>query len=355
MLSSVESALQDDEIYRWAHDLPKIALHRHLEGSLRLETLADIAVSHDIPLPAYTVDTLRPHVQMLRTDPTDFHHYIGKFRLLRRFYASKDIIQRVAREAVLDAAADNVRYLELRFNPVALSKVHGFGMDEVVGWVVASVEATQALYDIRVCLILQIGREEPLRIANEIVDIAIAHHGPLVRAVDLAGDEVHYPPENFAAPFRRAREAGLHITVHAGEALGPRSVEGAVKALGAERIGHGIRSVEDPRVVRMLREREVTLEVCPTSNFQTGVVQDPAKHPLRPLYERGVRVTVNTDNPSISATSVSREYVVAIRDVGLTRAAIRHTLGNAIAAAFIPDEERDWLRACITPSLSWLR
>ncbi len=337
--------MSKQELWRWAHQLPKIALHRHLEGSLRLKTLVEVAQAYGIQVPSYVPEELRPHVQMTDVDPPDFHLYIGKFNLLRNFYASKEVIQRVAREAVFDAAADNIRYLELRFNPVALSRVQGFAMWDVVAWVVQAVEEAQAETGTRTCLILLINREEPLESANEIVDLAIAYHGAMVRAIDLAGDETRYPPELFVEPFRRAREAGVHITVHAGEAAGPESVREAVCSLGAERIGHGIRALEDSNVVQMVYEGRVTLEVCPTSNLQTGVVPWLAIHPLPDLLRLRLQITINTDNVSISNTTLTDEYVVAVADLGLTERQIYTVLSNALNAAFLPDAERLHLKA----------
>ncbi len=331
------------EIWEWAHQLPKIDLHRHLEGSLRLNTLTELAREHRIDLPSYDVEQLRPYVQMT-DDPPDFHRFLEKFQLLRRFYTSKEAVQRLAREAILDAAQDNVRYLELRFNPVALSRVQDFPLWKVVEWVIAAVDEAQADVHTRACLILQIGRDEPLKVANEIVDLAIAYRGPLLRGIDLAGDEVRYPPQRFEAAFRRAREAGVRITVHAGEAVGSDSVRDAVEILGAERIGHGIQSVENSEVVQMLYEKHITLEVCPTSNLHTGVVRGVALHPLADIFRLRLRATINTDDPSVSATTLTNEYVVGMTAMHLQKAHIFQAIRNAIEGAFIPDAERPALK-----------
>jgi adenosine deaminase len=339
------SQMSRQDLWCWVHQFPKIALHRHLEGSLRLSTLVEVAQQYGIQVPSYEPEKLRPYVQITDMDQPDFHLYLAKFNLLRNFYASREVIQRVTQEAVLDAAADNIRYLELRFNPVALSRARGFGMWEVVEWVVEAVEKAQTETDTRTCLILLINREEPLESANEIVDLAIAYHGTIVRAIDLAGDETRYPPELFVEPFRRAREAGVRITVHAGEAAGPDSVREAVCSLGAERIGHGIRSLEDSNVVQMVYEGNVTLEVCPTSNIQTGVVPWLAIHPLPDLMRLRLRTTINTDNVSISDTTLTDEYIVAIKGLGLTKRQIYEILSNALNAAFLPDAERPKLKA----------
>ncbi len=336
---------------QWARSLPKIDLHRHLEGALRLRTLADIAIEHGIDLPSYDIEQLRPYVQ-ITNDPPDFHRFLEKFKLLRHFYTSKEAVQRVAREAVIDAAEDNIVYLELRFNPIALSRVHRFRLSDVVEWVMEAVDEVQTEVGTRTCLILQIGRNEPLAVAEEIVDLAIAYHGPLVRGVDLAGDEVHYPAHRFAHPFRRAKEAGLHITVHAGEAAGAESVRAAVELLHAERIGHGVHSVESSAVVDMLRQRGITLEICPTSNYQTGVVQGFNYHPLVDLFNLQVQVTINTDDPSISDTTLSDEYVVAVEAIGFPQRQVYRTLRYAVEAAFLPEEERPALYAAIDERLA---
>lgn len=335
----------------WAKALPKIDLHRHLEGSLRLQTLSEIALEHGIDLPSYDIEQLRPYVQVTDDYP-DFHRFLEKFKLLRRFYTSKEAVQRITREAIIDADEDNIRYLELRFNPVALSRAQGFPLADVVEWVIDAVKGSREWTSTRTCLILQIGREESLHIAEEIVDLAIAFHGPLVRAIDLAGDEVNYPAKAFKAPFQRARAAGLHITVHAGEAAGPDSIYDAITLLGAERIGHGIHAVESSEVIHMLSRGKIALEVCPTSNFQTGAVLGLTAHPLKELFGLRLRVTINTDDPSVSDTTLTDEYLVAVKAIGIQQRLIFRALRDAIDSAFIPDAEREPLRALFVQQLS---
>lgn len=345
MVQQEKNIVMDDtletraDIREWARNLPKIDLHRHLEGSLRIDTLAEMAREHSIDLPSYDVEQLRPHVQML-DDPPDYQRFLGKFRLLRKFYTSREVVQRVTQEAILDAASDNIRYLELRFNPVALSREQDFPLSDVVAWVIEAVEQAQAQSGTRTCLIMQIGRDEPLSVAHEIVSLAIANFGPFVRGIDLAGDEVSYPPDRFAEPFREAREAGLGITVHAGEWAGADSISSAIHHLGAERIGHGIRAVENSEVIGLLYDSLIALEICPTSNLQTGAVRGMTQHPLVDLFNLRLRVTLNTDDPSISATTLSEEYVVAIHDLGLPQHLIYRMLKHSAQAAFIPPEER---------------
>jgi len=180
-------------------------------------------------------------------------------------------------------------------------------------------------------------------VAEEIIRLALAYRQRGVVGIDLAGDEVNYPPHRFAPLFHQAAEDGLGITVHAGEAGGAENVQAAIQLLHARRIGHGVRVVENSTIARFAREHGVTLEVCPTSNFQTGVVRTFAQHPLPDLIALGLRVTINTDDPSVSDTTLTDEYMVARVAIGLELDQIRQAVFNAVEAAFLPEEERQRL------------
>jgi len=329
------------------HRLPKVDLHRHLEGSLRLQTLSEIAQEHGIDLPSYDIEYLRPFVTVTNEEP-DFHRFLEKFRLLRRFYPNQAAVERIAYEAVADAAEDNVKYLELRFNPVAQARVQGFSLDDVTTWVCSSVARAQEELGVRTNLILQIGRDESVETAAEIVRVALDHREHGVVGMDLAGDEVRYPANVFADVFTRAREDGLHITVHAGEAGGAGNVREAINLLAAERIGHGMRTVENSHVVRLVRENQVTLEICPTSNLQTGAVRRFGQHPLVDLLALGVRVTINTDDPSISDTTLTDEYVAVMLAMGISMEGLKQTIVTAVEGSFQSEAERkemvNWFR-----------
>lgn len=320
--------------------LPKVELHRHLEGSLRLETLLEVARDYDLDLPSDDLETLRPYVQVMQGDSPDFVAYLEKFKWLRRFYVSPDLIARIVSECIADAAADNIKYLELRFNPVALSKLRGFALEQVVLWVAEAAERAQCDHNIKVRLILQIGRDESIATARRIAEIAVAAQGQGVVGLDLAGDELAYPATPFTEVFHWAREKGLHITIHAGEVGPAANIYEAVERIGAERIGHGIRAVEDPTLVPLLAERGITLEMCPTSNFHTGAIAAFSNYPLRHYLEQDVRVTINTDDPGISNTSLTDEYMLAVQHLGIDLPMIHQTILYAAAAAFLPESER---------------
>jgi len=321
---------------------PKIELHRHLEGSLRLSTLAEIAKEHGVDLPSWDLEKLRPYVQIV-DDPPDFQSFLSKFRLLRSFYSSREAVMRVTSEAVADAAADNVRYLELRFNPVALAQVQGFGYEEVVEWVSAATRDAQRDHDIQVRLITQIGRDESVATAWQIAEIAAAFQDQGVVGIDLAGDEISYRAAPFAEVYQWARAQGLYVTIHAGEVGQATNIREAIELLGANRIGHGVRAIEDHSVIQLLIDRDVVLEICPTSNLQTGAIPSLGEHPLAALKQLGVRVTINTDDPSISNTTLTDEYLVVLRGIGTPLSAIRDMVLAAAEAAFLPTVERQQL------------
>src|SRR5512143_206197 len=269
--------------------LPKVELHRHLEGSLRLNTMLDIARDHGIPIPedVFGLSTL---VQMQDDENFSFRTFLSKFDTLRLFYRSPEVIHRITHEAVEDAAKDKVRYLELRFTPVALSRAERFPLHEVMDWVIAGSQEAAKEFDITVRLIPSVNRHESAELAEQVAWLAAEHMGEGVVGLDLAGNEAEFSAEPFYGIFREAKQAGLHITVHAGEWGPAANVREAIESLGAERIGHGVRVLEDPAVTELARERGTPLEVCVTSNYQSGVVARPNLHALPLMVESGLNV-----------------------------------------------------------------
>ena len=286
---------------------------------------------------------LRPLVQVEHEEPYTFENFLSKFGTLRLFYKSPEIIKRISWEAVEDAALDNVRYLELRFTPAALSRAEGFPMEQVVGWVIESVHLAAEHYQVMVRLIISINRHESLALAREAIDIALAREQDGIVGVDLAGNEADFSAEPFRELFAEARRSGLRVTIHAGEWSGAENVRQAIEDLGADRIGHGIRILEDPRVVAMARERGIPFEVCVTSNLHSGVVDQLSKHPIKKMIESGLNVTINTDDPSISRINLSCEYQTVHRDLGISMDMIGNRVKAAAQGAFLPTELRDKL------------
>ena len=330
------------EFYR---SFPKVELHRHLEGSLRLETILDVAQTYHIDLPGS--DGLRPLVQVVPTDPRTSQNFLSKFETLRKFYRSPEVIKRITEEAVADAAADNVRYLELRFTPAALSKVNGFALNEVMDWVIEGVKKGQDKHHVTARLIVSVNRHESLDLAAQVVKLAIERRDSGIVGLDLAGDENGYPSTPFAPIFREASEGGLNITIHAGEWGSVENVAEAINLFKAERIGHGVRVMDDPAVVDLAGERGTTFEVCVTSNYQSGVVASVSEHPLRSMLGADLNATIHTDDPSISQITLSDEYQLVCEQLGVNLGSLRERVLAAARAAFLPEEERDSLVAAL--------
>ncbi|KAB2860217.1 MAG: hypothetical protein F9K46_10340, partial [Anaerolineae bacterium] len=214
MAFEVTDAIQrDSETWRALKAMPKIELHRHLEGSIRLDTLVEVAKQHDIPLPAYDVEGLRPHVQVTRDDPPTHQRFLSKFSILRQFFVAEEVIRRVACEVVEDAAADNIRYMELRFTPFALAKCMDFPLADVMTWVNETVSETASKLGIHVGLIVAMNRHESVAIGEQMMRLAVDFLGRGVTAVDLCGNEAGYPADAFTSIFLEAHQAGLGVTV----------------------------------------------------------------------------------------------------------------------------------------------
>jgi adenosine deaminase len=323
------------------HSLPKVDLHRHLEGSLRVETVQEVIREHEITLPR-TLD-LAALVQMQANDPSNFETFLSKFQTLRLLYRSPEIIRRVTREAIVDAAADNVRYLELRFTPAALSRTKQFPLADVMDWVLESAAQASQECGIMVGLIVSINRHEPLALGEETARLAVERRHKGIVGLDLTGNEAQFAAGPFLDMFRQARASGLKLTVHAGEWGGAANIRQALEEFEADRIGHGVRVVEDEKVMALAAERGTPFEVCLTSNFQSGVVAGVEDHYLPRMLAAGVNVTLNTDDPSISGITLGDEYGLACEVLGITRLALSERILAAARAAFLPDVERQQL------------
>lgn len=334
---------QERQFYQ---SLPKVELHRHLEGSLRLNTMIDCVQAYDLDLPK-KADKIKPLVHVLDEDPNTFVNFLSKFKTLRLFYQSPEVIRRITHEAIEDAANDNVRYMELRFTPVALTRIKDFPLGEAMDWVATSVADASEKFGVNVSLIATVNRHEDLKLAEEVVKLTIDRKDQGIAAIDLSGNEADYPGVEFEGIFKEAKQSGLRITIHAGEWGGPENIELAIKKLGAERIGHGVRVIEDPKVVDLARERNIIFEVCPTSNYQSGVFSTIEEHSLPKMMEYGLNVTLNTDDPGISQIDLSNEYALACEMFGFEIDTLQETVISAARGAFVLDGEREKLIAII--------
>jgi adenosine deaminase len=322
--------------------LPKVELHRHLEGSLRLKTMLEIARAGGITVPINT-GPLSSLVQVQKSEPSTYQNFLAKFSTLRLFYRSPEVIHRITREAVEDAAIDNVRYLELRFTPVALSRAERFPLGDVMDWVCESAQKAAREFGLRVGLIVSVNRHEIVELAEQVAWLAAARIDHGLVGLDLAGNEAEFPAQPFASIFREARQAGLKLTIHAGEWGGAANVREALEVFNADRIGHGVRVVEDASTVALARERGIPFEVCVTSNYQTGVAPSLHNHPLMKMLRDGLCVTIGTDDPSISQITLTDEYQRACEELEMPQQMLKERILVAAQAGFLPDVEREKL------------
>jgi adenosine deaminase len=313
--------------------------------------MLDIAQQHGITIPA---DVLRLSnlVQMQEEEKYSFQNFLSKFNTLRLFYRSPDVIHRITREAIEDAAKDNVKYMELRFTPVALSRAERFPLHDVIDWVITSAQNAAEEFGVIVRLIASVNRHESHELAEQVAWLSAEHKEHGLIAMDLAGNEAEFKSEPFYGVFREARQAGLHITIHAGEWGPAANVKEGIEELGAERIGHGVRVLEDNAVVALARERNTAFEVCVTSNFQTGVVPTLESHPLIAMIQAGLNTTINTDDPSVSRITLSQEYHVVCDDLGIPLEILKERILAGARAAFLPENERNSLVSQLTKELN---
>ncbi len=331
-------------------DFPKVELHRHLEGSLRMSTVLDVA-RHEGLFSGWSEAQLAAAVRVNGHEPHNWANFLGKFDTLRGLYASPEVIDRITREAIEDAAGDGVRHLELRFTPATLARRRRFPIDQVFAWVVAAANAAGRAHAISVRLIASINRHESIEEAERVAATACEWIGRGVVGLDLAGNEVEFPAEPFRAIFLQARQAGLGLTVHAGEWTGAASVEHAMVAMQADRIAHGVRILEDERLVAIAVERRICFEVCLTSNVLSGVVARLEDHPLPRMIEAGLQVTLNTDDPSVCGVQLSDEYARAVTRLGLSTVTLAGMVLAANQASFLPGREKMRLETELRPEL----
>jgi len=323
--------------------LPSIDLHRHLDGSVRLQTILDLGRQHGISLPGDTLDALRPHVVVTETMP-DLVSWLEKLYWMTAVLVDPDACRRIACENVEDAARDGLDYVELRFSPYFQAVPNGLDPADVVAAVVDGIEEGCAKTGMRVKLIGILSRTYGPEACTVELE-ALLRRRDRIAALDLAGDEIAWPAELFASHFARARDAGWAVTVHAGEAAGAPSIWAALRVLGATRIGHGVRAIDDPALLEYLVEHRIGIETNLTSNLQTGTVPSYAAHPMKRFLELGILATLNTDDPVVSGIDWPHEIEVAAPAAGLTPAEIRTAQRNALEVAFLTDDERSELLA----------
>lgn len=299
--------MNDEQLKRYLRDVPKAELHVHLEGSIQPATLLALAKRNGVELPVRTVEEMQQWFKY-----RDFNHFIEIYFAISSCLKTSDDYELIAYEFGANMARQHVRYAEITFSPSTHAFALGVPFERYFSGLTRGRLRARDEFGVEMRWIFDIVRNvedeaRNSRLADYTTSVAIEGKQDGVVALGLAGAEVGYPPERFERWFERARGAGLHCIPHAGEIDGPASVWGALKALGAERLGHGVRSIEDPALVSYLAEQHIPLEVCPTSNVRLGVYASIADHPLPRLYAAGVPVTINSDDPPLFNTMLNDE------------------------------------------------
>jgi adenosine deaminase len=322
----------------WLARLPKLDLHYHFDGSMRLETIFDILSGKGERV---TLDGLRDEVVIQGGCP-DLATYLRKFERAFQCEQTRADIERIAFEHVEDAAKSNIMYFEVRFAP-ELMRREGLSCPEVIDSVLMGLRRGMAAFPQVIARAIVCGMRGDGLAANLEVTRAALERKDEVAAVDIAGNEVDTPPLSLLDMFDLARENGMPYTIHAGEAGDPQYIKEAAM-LGAGRIGHGIHIGYDANLMRFFAKRRIALEMCPTSNIQTHTVASFAEYPIRDYFDKGLMVTVNTDNTTVSSTTLVNEFLILTERFGFTRDEILVLTNNAIDCCFAPEETKELLR-----------
>ena len=320
------------------NNIPKTELHIHLEGAIHTKTIIDSARQYNLPLPTYEVSQLDRHVKVYQ-QLRDLHAVLEAFDIFQNAITSPQIVERIARELFEDAAGQNIKLLELRFSPDWAFHRHHLDWDACLEGLLQAKDYAVHKFDMAIGLIAICSRSLGPESCNRTFDWAIHHRQSFV-GVDLADSETDYPIKDFAAPVLKAKEAGLKVTVHSGEDTPASYVLDTIKAVAPHRIGHGIHIIEDMRVVEAVKENDITLEVCPWSNYLTNSVRTIEEHPLKKLFDLGVPVTLNSDDPEVLDTNLNNEYRIAHEILGMSMEAIAICNRYAFDASFIPEAEK---------------
>ncbi len=320
--------------------MPKVELHVHLEGSVRPSTLLKLAERHQISLPATDLQGLNEWYRF-----RDFDHFVEIYMTISSCLRTADDIELIAREFLTGQAEQNILYSEVTFTPYNQYFSSGLGFHEQIDAVNRARTWAEERYGISMGIIMDIPRmippEEGMRIANW----AIERYGDGIIAFGLGGPEVGNPPEKFKAAFDLVRKQGIPCILHAGETDAPQSIWKAIQVADTRRIGHGVSAVEDPVLMEYLKEKQIPLEVCLTSNICLKVYPSLEEHPLPTLLEKGLFITINSDDPPMFNTTLTGEFLAGVRTFGWDRDRVKAFYLNAVEASLLADPQKQLLRS----------
>lgn len=323
----------------WYNKFPKVELHRHLEGAVRFDTLASIAKRHNLALPWQRWSELRKLVEI--TEPQkDLSKVIDMFQTIQKIFVAPEVLERIAFEAVEDAWNDGVRMLELRFAPSFITEGHELSYTDALDAIERGIKRAREKWDIGVGVILIIIRRQNEAQAEKVLELAKKFRSRIV-GLDLADEEKNFDFASLEKIFTTAANLEIPVTIHAGEEPGcAQNVVEAISRYRARRIGHGVQVAKDADAREFVKAKEITLELCPTSNFLTQAVETIEQHPAIRLLRAGVNITINTDDPEMMRTNLSQEFRICGELLGCRKEEIRTLTMNAFNASFLDPDQK---------------
>jgi adenosine deaminase len=320
------------------NSIPKIEIHCHLEGAIRTQTIIDVAREYNLKLPAYEVNELDKHVKVY-DQLRDLEAVLEAFAIFQNSITSPKIVERIAWELFEDSAKQNIKLFEVRFSPDWAFHGHNLDWDECLEGLLRVKERAEKEFDMAIGYIAITSRSMGPGSCIKTVDWAIRHKD-VILGIDLADSERDFPLSEFIRPIMKAKEAGLKVTTHTGEDTHPSFIKETIELANPDRIGHGIHAIEDMQVVELIKVRGITLEVNPWSNYLTNSVRTIEEHPMKKLFDLGVKVTINSDDPEVLETNLNNEYCIAHEVLGMSMDDIAVCNRYAYEASFIPEQEK---------------
>ncbi len=327
--------------------LPKAELHIHTLGSIRPTTLLDIINESD------STRSMSEEQMSKMFQYDDFPHFIETYKTIIRYITHEEYFERITFEMLGDCSKSNIKYVEASLSPIDHVE-QGLDYFKMIQAVRRGLRRGEKVFDIESDIRIDLVRELDSRAAMQVLDWVEEDMEKIV-SVDIGGSEDRFPPAPFVDVFQRARDMGLHLIAHAGEAAGPQSIWDAIRLLQVERIGHGVSAREDLRLMAELKERGIVIEACPISNVRTKAVSSIEDHPVREFYDYGLNVTVNSDDPTLFNTDLNNEYLQLHRHLGFTLQELAQLSLNAVDAAFIVEGERSKLRSAVLEEYKRIR
>jgi adenosine deaminase len=320
-------------------EIPKVELHLHLEGAIPLETLFQFIQRKEPNSLIKSLDELRQKFTY-----TDFAHFIELWIWKNTFITDEGDFEEIAYQVLGDLSKQHVKYVEAFYSPGDFWE-QGFSIPGITEAIIAGKEQAYRDFGIQSVFIIDLIRDHGPERGMRYLEEVTPYLGKGVIGIGLGGSEQNFPADPYAELYQEAKKRGFRLTAHAGEAENAQSIRTVIEKLGVERIGHGLRAYEDPELVALLKERQIPLEMCVVSNVKTGVCESVESHPIKDYFQKGLMVTVNSDDPAMFNTSLNQEYLVLAQQLGFTLDDLKRVSLNGIEASFLPDEEKERMKA----------